>query len=105
MVRYEDVFYRVVDILYRDLDLCLALYNLEDDKGRREVCSLTTYNIYLFLYRQSTSRSSMPIRIRQTFDEDISGLMKMIRRDYKELIGLCVTVGGPLTGDPLFPRH
>ena len=101
----EDVFYRVVDILYRDLDLCLTLYNIEDDKRRRETCSLTTYNIYLFLYRQSTSRSSMPIRIRNTFDEDISGLMKMIRMDYKELIGLCVTVRGPFTRDPLFPKY
>ena len=80
------------------------MYHLDDDPYRKRTCLKTAMEIRSFVYRLSESEQSMPIHLRYNSDQNLSGSKGIIRKDSILLIGLCSTVGSPLTHDPLFPK-
>ena len=82
----------------------MSMYSLDDDPSRRRICLRTAMDIRSFVYTLSESKNSMPVHLRDEYDQNLSELKEIIRKDSILLIGLCSTVGGPLTRDPLFPK-
>ena len=81
------------------------MFLLEDNLYRKKACLKTAMDIRSFVYELSESEHSMPIHLKTVQEGSLSKYSKMIRRDSMLLIGLCSTVGGPVTSDPLFPKN
>ena len=79
------------------------MYSLDNDPYRKSVCLRTAMDIRSFVYRLSESEQSMPIHLRKSMDKSLFESKDIIRKDSMMLVGLCSTVGGPLTEHPLFP--
>ena len=76
----------------------------DNDPYRRRVCLKTAMDIRQFVFKLSESEQSMPVHLSIYYEDSLSKLKNIFRRDSMLLIGLCSTVGGPVTRDPLFPK-